>query len=139
MPQATLIAPILAMAGLTLAVLILTAGVRVLAIKRGQARMSYFKTLTGEAPNALIAKTTRNLANLFETPVLFYVVCLALQQQGLADGTAATLAWTYVALRLIHAVIHITYNDVNHRFTAFALSLIVLGGLWIKLGAAIAG
>ncbi|MBS0413400.1 MAG: MAPEG family protein, partial [Proteobacteria bacterium] len=43
-------------------------------------------------------------------------------------------AWPYVGLRVMHSVIHITYNRVLHRLTAFALSNVVLMALWIVVG-----
>ena len=41
------------------------------------------------------------------------------------------MAWTYVGLRAVHSVIHVTYNNVMHRLSAFALSNIVLGLFWV--------
>jgi hypothetical protein len=43
------------------------------------------------------------------------------------------VAWSYVALRVIHSLIHLTYNTVMHRLTVFAVSNFVLGGLWVAL------
>ena len=45
---------------------------------------------------------------------------------GGADGTALTLAWTYVLLRVLHSLIQGTFNKVALRFTVFAASTIVL-------------
>lgn len=46
-------------------------------------------------------------------------------------GLVLVLAWAYVALRVIHTLIHLTYNNVLHRLTAFAASNGVLGTLWV--------
>ncbi|MFC4347414.1 MAPEG family protein [Kordiimonas lipolytica] len=67
-----------------------------------------------------------NYNHLFEMPVLFYVLCLGAMITGLGDGLTAKLAWAYVALRLVHTLIHSSYNNVMHRFTAFTLSGLVL-------------
>jgi hypothetical protein len=32
------------------------------------------------------------------------------------------MAWTYVGLRAVHSLVHLTYNKVFHRLTLFALS-----------------
>lgn len=72
-----------------------------------------------------------NLLNLFELPVLFYVLCLALAVTGLATPAQLYAAWAYVALRAVHSVIHCTYNKVGHRFAAYALSTLVLIAMWI--------
>jgi hypothetical protein len=41
------------------------------------------------------------------------------------------VAWVYVALRVIHSLIHITYNNVLHRLSAYALSNFVLMAFWV--------
>jgi hypothetical protein len=65
--------------------------------------------------------------------VLFYlalaVAALTWQWTPLVIG----LAWTYVALRVVHSWIHCTYNRVRHRFYAFLASNVVLWALWIVL------
>jgi hypothetical protein len=43
------------------------------------------------------------------------------------------LASTYVALRIAHSAIHLTYNRVRDRLTVFAASNIVLVMLWTNL------
>ena len=72
--------------------------------------------------------------NLLELPVLFYVVCAALYVTGQVDGLAVNLAWAYVALRVVHSVVHISYNNVIHRLSLFAISNFVLMALWIVFG-----
>jgi hypothetical protein len=75
----------------------------------------------------------RNFMNLLEAPVLFYVVCLVFQVSGLALAAFVPLAWTYVALRILHSLIHLTYNRVRHRMLAFAASNVVLVIMWSML------
>jgi len=50
---------------------------------------------------------------------------------GRVDQTALVVAWSYVALRAVHSAIHLTYNNVIHRLTAFALSNVVLMAFWV--------
>jgi hypothetical protein len=69
--------------------------------------------------------------NLLELPMLFYVGGLMYYVAGKVDGVVLAVAWTYVALRAIHSVIHVTYNNVMHRLTVFALSNGVLGVFWV--------
>ena len=76
-----------------------------------------------------------NFRNLFEAPVLFYAAMLAaIALHGGAWGLLL-LAWLYVALRLVHSVIHCTYNRVKHRFVAYLASTIVLFVIWCAVGA----
>ncbi len=73
----------------------------------------------------------RNYMNLLELPVLFYVACLLIYVTNSTSAAMVTIAWAYVALRIIHSVIHLTYNHVIHRLIAFATSNFVLVALWI--------
>lgn len=72
-----------------------------------------------------------NLRNLFEIPVLFYVLCIALAATGGSTPALVAAAWAYVALRALHSLIHVTYNRVMHRFIAYVASTLLLFGMWI--------
>jgi hypothetical protein len=80
-----------------------------------------------------------NFRNLFEVPVLFFAVCLALAITDLATSAQLVLAWTYVALRAVHSFIHVTYNRVLHRFVVYALSTLCVFAMWALLAAALLG
>lgn len=71
-----------------------------------------------------------NFSNLFELPVLFYVLCLALAATGLTTPGHIAAAWVFVALRVAHSLIHLTYNRVIHRFIAWMLGAAWLFGMW---------
>ncbi len=76
----------------------------------------------------------RNYMNLLEMPILFYVVSIILFITHTANGTTVlSLAWLYVALRIVHSIIHLTYNNVMHRFPIFTLSNFVLLAVWVHL------
>ena len=75
----------------------------------------------------------RNLVNLLETPVLFYVACLTVYVVGKVDLWSVGLAWTYVLLRIAHSLVHLTYNNVMHRMRVYAASILVLLALWIRI------
>lgn len=106
--------------------------VRVLLTSRGTVRASYWKSHHGDAP-AIITNMTRHLSNMFEFPILFYVLCIVVSIAGLEDSTYTTLAWGYVAARVAHCVIHVTYNYVPHRLVAFAVSQALLGGIFVRV------
>lgn len=78
-------------------------------------------------------QTADNYRNLFEMPVLFYVICGVLLVLNKADGTFVTLAWLFVALRYVHSAIHCSYNNVNHRFLAFGTSTVLVWAMWARL------
>jgi hypothetical protein len=72
-----------------------------------------------------------NFRNLFETPVLFYALCLAMAITQQLTTAMFAAAWVYVALRVLHSAIHCSYNRVMHRFAAFAAGFVLLVGMWV--------
>jgi hypothetical protein len=74
-----------------------------------------------------------NFNNQFQLPVLFYVALLVAHSAALAGPLFLQLAWAFVALRLVHALIQWTYNRVVHRFAAYALGGLVLWAMWALL------
>jgi hypothetical protein len=68
--------------------------------------------------------------NLFEMPVLFYVLCGFLAITKLTTLLLLAMAWGYVLLRVLHAYIHLTSNQVIRRFQTYAASCIVLWVMW---------
>jgi len=72
-----------------------------------------------------------NFANLFELPLLFYVLCLALYVTGNVTMPQLVLAWIFVGLRIAHSTIHCTYNRVMHRFQVFVLGMLCLLAMWL--------
>ncbi len=72
-----------------------------------------------------------NFRNLFELPVLFYALCLALIATGMVSAWYVAGAWAFVALRVMHSAIHVTYNRVMHRFYVFTAGMLVLYTMWI--------
>lgn len=72
-----------------------------------------------------------NFRNLFEVPVLFYVLCIAIAVTGGSTPGFVTATWVYVGLRALHSLIHVTYNRVMHRFLVYVASTALLFGMWI--------
>ncbi len=74
-----------------------------------------------------VSLASHNLKNLFELPVIFYAICLYLFLSDSVDGIYLLAAWWFFAFRVVHSLIHCTYNKVEHRFAAYMLAAI---GLW---------
>ena len=55
----------------------------------------------------ILRNAQRNLANLFEFPILFYVVCICIYITNNVDAHFITLAYWFFYLRVIHSVYHI--------------------------------
>ena len=75
---------------------------------------------------------SHNLRNLFELPVIFYALCLYLYASDSVDRTHLATAWCFLAFRMLHSLIHCSYNDVRHRFFAYAVAAIALWTMVIR-------
>ena len=60
----------------------------------------------------ILKNAQRNLTNLFEFPVLFYVVCICIYMTGNVDEYFLTLAYGFFYLRVIHSIYHIFFNQL---------------------------
>ena len=85
------------------------------------------RAATGRLENTQAAD---NFRNLFEVPVLFYVLCVAIAVNGVSTPGLVAAAWAFVGLRALHSLIHVTYNRVLHRFLVYAASTMLLYGMW---------
>ena len=78
------------------------------------------KTVVGEAHrhppfdegSRLLKNLQRNLTNLFEFPILFYVVCISVFVAGKVDDYFITLAYWYFYFRVAHSIYHIFFNQL---------------------------
>ena len=123
--------PVFALAFWTLSVMGWVAIARIRAGFNGQIRNRDF--LLGEAPTVpqWVQLANRNYMNLLEVPILFYVVCLTIYVTAMPGRSAILLAWVFVGFRVVHSLIHLSYNKISHRFMAFAFSNFVLIALWV--------
>jgi len=130
--------PVIALVLLTLGVLGYTGYKRFSAGFAGRVRGHDFRY--GENANVPpdVAVANRNFMNLLEAPVLFYTFCLAAYVTHQAADWAIGLAWLYVALRIVHTFVHLTYNKIMHRFVGYAASNLVLLAMWLKFAADLA-
>ena len=130
MIQEAIFLPVIALAALTVTVLGLVPIRRfaaALARKVTAADFAY-----GESANVPgeVSLPNRNYMNLLELPVLFYVVCLSLYATRQVDNLVLQLAWAYVGVRLLHSLVHLTFNKVMIRLALFAASIAVLVSMW---------
>lgn len=91
-------------------------------------KLASVRAAAGQLENTAAAD---NFRNLFEVPVLFYALCIAIVATGGSTRGLAAAAWAYVALRALHSLIHVTYNRVVHRFLVYVASTLLLFGTWI--------
>ena len=125
--------PVAVLAAHTLLVALLLLRARFRAGYRREVNLGDFRYGESERVPVRTRLPGRNLSNLFEFPVLFYVACVILFVIGSVDAAGLALAWAYVACRALHSLIHLTYNNVIHRLAVFAASNVVLLAIWIRL------
>lgn len=82
-----------------------------------------------------VSNPSDNLKNLFEIPVLFYFFSLYLFVTNQVDQVYIIAAWVFVFFRIVHSIIHCTFNAIMLRFLIYAIStfafwfMVLRGGL----------
>jgi hypothetical protein len=130
--------PAFALVALTLMIVIRLARQRFAAVKAGRVDPRYYRVFRGDGEPEEVAATARNLLNLYEMPTLFYAGTAIAFAAGQSGTLLVTLAWSYVALRFLHSVIHLRLNKVLWRFRVFAASWLVLFAYWVTLAVGLA-
>jgi len=100
-------------------------------VQAGKVLGSNYRENRDEPAESLVVKNC--LANQFELPVLFYACCVLLYITEADNLPAVVLAWIFVALRYLHAFVHVTSNNLRYRSPLFAAGYVVLGAMWLWL------
>lgn len=128
MNQALILWPVVAQVALTIYLYLFLAVVKKREIAAGNVDLKKVALHQEYWPEPVL-KINNNLRNQFETPVLFYVVCIVLLSLGAVDMLAMVLASAYVVTRCAHAFIHTTSNFVPARMTIFISGVVLIGVL----------
>ncbi len=118
---------------LTSGVMLVMAKRRFSAAKNQEIHYHAFRTMDLAGANEGVITASRNFDNLFQMPLLFFVAVLTILHFQLADFIFVVLSASYVALRLLHSLVHVTSNHVRKRFNLFLSSCILLWLLWCRL------
>jgi hypothetical protein len=102
------------------------------AAKNKEISVGAFRTMDLAGANESVITASRNFENQFQMPMLFMFGVLFVLQFQLADLVFVLLAALYVALRLLHSVVHMTSNHVRKRFNLFLFSCVVLWAFWLR-------
>ena len=70
-------------------------------------------------------------ANQFELPVLFYVLTILVIITHHADLPFVLLAWIFVLMRVLQAMVHVTNNSVRMRGAYYGVGALILFIMWI--------
>ena len=67
-----------------------------------------------------------NLKNLFEIPVIFYVLVLYIYIVQQVDTIYVNAAWIFVIFRTLHSIVHCTFNYIMLRFYLYLFATIAV-------------
>ena len=123
--------PAFAMMALTIFCMVRLGLLRWVAVSRGEVDPRFFSLFRGYDEPQKLAAYSRHVVNLFEAPLLFYVIVLTAFVTGQSGNLLLGLAWTFVALRFFHSYVHLTSNVVLTRFRIFVASMLSLSALWV--------
>ena len=73
-----------------------------------------------------VSNPSDNLKNLFELPTVFYAVVLYLYATNQVDSSYVVAAWGFFLFRMLHSVVHCTFNFIPLRFVLYVISAVTL-------------
>lgn len=133
-PSTAILAPVTALLLLTCIMWFWMYITRIPAIQRADMKMDPYLpkgAQMSELP-ARVRWKADNYNHLLEQPTLFYAVAFTLVLLGAGEGLNLTLAWAYVATRVIHSLHQALWNKIEVRFLIFTVSSLILVALVIR-------
>lgn len=124
------LAPVFVQIALTFCLLIWMGRLRIDDIRSGTVRPADI-VLGQDAWPARTAQIGNAFHSQLELPLLFYLVSLLSLFTARAGTTLVVLGWIFVATRLLHALIHVTTNNISRRFFLYFAGMLALILMWI--------
>jgi hypothetical protein len=127
-PNTEFLTPVLALVAWTLVMWVWMYATRIPAMQKAgidPQDAAHVRAVADRIPSSA-QRVADNYNHLHEAPTIFYALMFFAALTGGADSAALTLAWTYVALRVVHSFVQSTFNKVMVRFLVFAASTSVL-------------
>lgn len=129
MSMRAVLAPLFVEVVLTFGLMLWMGSMRVSLVRSGQVKPDDIALRQPNWPKQAL-QVQNAASNQFELPVLFYVLTILSIITRDADFVFVILAWVFVLLRLVHAYIHVTSNNVRQRGLAFITGAGVLMVMW---------
>ncbi len=127
-----IIIPVLLQVLLTFGILFFLGFLRYQSVSKRTVHHKDYVLMTGQDQwPVMIQRLGRAFQNQLEIPILFYVLVMLVLVTEVQSQLLLNLSWVYVGLRYLHALIHIAYNKVTHRFGVFIISCLVLLAMWV--------
>lgn len=101
-------------------------------VKSKKVKMDYFKAYIPQSDYPMeLYTSSRLLSNLFESPVIYFVINLLVISLKIYSFPFLILSILYVFLRYIHAFVLVKDVGIKYRFTTFVISQVALLSMWI--------
>jgi hypothetical protein len=126
-PAASILWPLLAHVGLVFALYAWLTVARARAVRRGEVGQSAF--VLGREEPIEVARITRNLANQFELPMIFYAAVILLIALGQVTTVDLAAAWIFVAGRIVHTLVQTLTDNVSLRGQVFMINFLAVAAL----------
>jgi hypothetical protein len=130
MSQLALIYPLFCQVALTFVLMLWMMRLRYGALTSRQVRLGDIE-LGQPAWPAQTTQASNCFRNLFELPVLFYVLVLLVLTTRINDVVLVVLAWAFVISRVVHAYIHTGRNDVRMRGAVYGIGALLIVVMWV--------
>ena len=110
---------------------------RMRSVRAGKVKASVYRTNIEEPEESL--RFSNAIRNQNETGLLFYAGVLAAYASGNQSYLLAALAWTFLIVKTVHVVVHVTINRLRYRRPIFMVALFILAVFWVVLAFQLAG
>lgn len=135
MEQKAIFGPMFAMILLTLAVWVYMYIKRISFITANKfSQKDLAPTAFAQLSPPAVSNPSDNLKNLFEIPVLFYVLVLYLFAVKQVDAEYVDAAWIFVAFRVMHSAVHCTFNLIMLRFYLYLIATVAVWFIAFRAG-----
>ena len=133
MNRQAILYPLFMMVILTFTVIYRQFFINLQALRKKDLSLSYFKLFKSKSDTPHYMEAARmHYRNMFEIPILFYVLVLYIYFSNDVTSIDVILAWLFVGGRLAHSLVRtFNYDDVLFRFKCFAFGVIILTIHWI--------
>ena len=139
MDQAAIFQPFVATMLLTMAVLLYMFARRLPFLIQKQLTRTVTPVQLGQLAPPAVATPADNFRNLFELPVIFYAVVLYLYVTQQVDHTYLAAAWVFFAFRVLHSIVHCTFNHVPLRFYMYTIAALALWFMVVRIALGVFG
>ncbi len=106
---------------------------RMYSVMSGRVSLGHYRIFSENTEPEYVTKSTNNLNNQFQLPVLFVCACIFAILLKIEPPNLIFNAWVFVICRVAHSVVHLTVNIVLLRSIVFGAGLYFLSGIWYQI------